>query len=165
MLCDICHKNIATVHLTEIIGDRIMEFHICQECARLKTEELKQHINISEFLSNLTAEDELDDKSENIRCSMCGISFNDFKKKGRLGCAKCYDSFKLKLFPIIKKVHGANHHKGKIPPSVGEDVIIDKKLTLLRERLKKAIEIEAYEEAAMIRDQIRRLERGDVKDV
>jgi len=165
VLCDICHKNIATVHLTEIVGGKVMEFHICQDCARLKAEEIKEHINISEFLSNLTVQDSLEKKSESIRCSLCGASFSDFKKKGRLGCAKCYETFKSRLLPIIKKVHGASHHKGKIPPNVGEDVIIDKKLTILRERLKKAIEIEAYEEAATIRDQIRRLERGDTKDV
>jgi len=143
------------------MDDKIMEFHICQECARLKAEELKQHLSISEFLSNLTIQEDLDKKLKDIRCSFCGITFYDFKKKGRLGCANCYFTFKDQLFPIIKKVHSTTQHKGKFPPTVKEEIIVDKKLAILRERLKKAIQIEAYEEAAMIRDQIKELKKKE----
>ena len=39
MLCDTCSKNPASVHLTEIIGGEITEVHLCEECAKKKTEE------------------------------------------------------------------------------------------------------------------------------
>ncbi len=31
MLCDICHKVEATVHLTEIVDNQITELHHCEE--------------------------------------------------------------------------------------------------------------------------------------
>ncbi|MCM8824059.1 MAG: UvrB/UvrC motif-containing protein [Candidatus Omnitrophica bacterium] len=158
MLCDICHKKIATVHLTEIVEGKVMELHICQDCAKNKAEELKQQLNISDFLGGLTLEGE-DNKSMSIKCSFCGTTFYDFKKKGRLGCAKCYTHFKSQLLPLIKKIHGSNEHKGKLPKKVEEKVIVDRNLKILKERLERAVKLEAYEDAAKLRDEIRELEK------
>ncbi|HUW57720.1 MAG TPA: hypothetical protein VMZ92_13860 [Planctomycetota bacterium] len=36
ILCQICKKNVATVHLTEIIKDKKREIHLCEGCARKK---------------------------------------------------------------------------------------------------------------------------------
>lgn len=159
MLCDLCHKNMATVHLTEIVNDKVMELHICQECAKHKAEELKQQLTISEFLGGLVSEPDLNKKESGVKCSLCGISFYDFKKNGSLGCAKCYVAFKSQLTPIIKKVHGAVHHRGKIPSNVEDNIALNRKLTGLRERLSRAVNLEDYEEAARLRDEIRELEK------
>ncbi len=159
MLCDLCHKNIATVHLTEIVNNKVAELHICRKCAKLKTDELKQQLNISEFLSSIIGMDEVHQEPATIKCSFCGMTFEDFRKKGNLGCAHCYISFKRRLIPLIKKVHGAIYHKGKIPKAVRKDSIIEGKLTILKQRLKRAVELEEYEEAADLRDKIRKLEK------
>ncbi len=31
MLCDICGKDEATVHVTEILDDKMTELHLCEE--------------------------------------------------------------------------------------------------------------------------------------
>ena len=36
LLCQICRKNIALVHLTQITKDKKREMHLCEECAKKK---------------------------------------------------------------------------------------------------------------------------------
>ncbi|MFH1767924.1 MAG: UvrB/UvrC motif-containing protein [Candidatus Omnitrophota bacterium] len=163
MVCDICHKNIATVHLTEIVNDKIMEVHICQECARIKSDELKQQLNISEFLSGFAPVSSPDKKETDLVCSACGMNLYEFKKKGSLGCGHCYSAFKRQLTVLIKKTQGAVYHKGKIPSNIEKEIILDGKLDNLRERLTRAIQLEEFEEAARIRDQMRRVEEKSRK--
>ena len=81
------------------------------------------------------------------------------KKKGRLGCSQCYASFKTHIIPLVKKIHSSTHHKGKLPRTLPEAVIISRRLSSLKDRLARAIQLEEYEEAAGLRDKIRDLER------
>jgi len=163
MLCDLCHKNIATIHLTEIINGKVMELHICHECAHLKTDKLKNQLNIAEFIGGVTASESKQDDRSSLYCPFCGISFDDFKKKGLLGCAHCYTSFKRQLITIIEKIHGTLHYSGKISPAVSPDIILSRELSDLKKKLERAVRIEAYEEAASIRDKIKELERKQIK--
>ncbi len=158
MLCDICHKNIATIHLTEIINDKVVELHICQECAKLKTEELKSQLNISDFLMGLVKEEKPKEKFI-LKCPRCGLTFNEFRKKGKLGCKVCYEIFRERLIPLFRKIHGSVEHCGKIPPTLEKKVILEKRIKELKRRLERAIKLEEYEEAAKIRDQIKELEK------
>jgi protein arginine kinase activator len=160
MLCDICHKNIATVHLTEIVNDKIAEMHICSTCAKTKTEEIKDQLNISDFLGGLSGIGPAQGKKEEIdlKCASCGLTYADFKKKGRLGCSNCYVSFRVVLLPLIKKIHGSTHHVGKSPLKhvlgAAQEKIAD-----LKTQLKKAIQMEEYEAAARLRDEMKNLEK------
>ena len=36
MLCQNCHKNEATVHLTQIVDGKVAKFHLCEACAEKK---------------------------------------------------------------------------------------------------------------------------------
>jgi len=159
MLCDICHKNIATVHLTEIINNQVSEMHICQVCAQDKTQELNQQPNISDFLSGLVSASRVRKEEYSLKCSSCGFNYSDFKKKGRLGCGRCYQSFRRQLLPLLKKIHGTTRHTGKIPLDSEKPVSSRDKLSELNEQLKRAIQLEEYEDAARIRDQIKRLQK------
>jgi len=162
MLCDICAKNPATVHLTEIIDDQMNELHLCEECAHRKSLQMEQQFGLSDLLGGL-AEFEKPAKEKEavltIKCANCGLTYADFKKIGRLGCSECYDTFKKYLGPLLKKVHGSILHFGKSPFKVAR--VLDKRgdLQALRYQLQKAIETEAFEEAAKIRDQIKELEK------
>jgi protein arginine kinase activator len=160
MLCDICHKNIATVHLTEVINGKVAEMHICHSCAQLKAEELKEQLSVSDFLTGLTGTVETQRKEEiSLKCSFCGSNYLDFKKKGRLGCGNCYVAFKQQLFPLLKKIHGSTRHIGKSPIQVTAGSSLGSKLKELKDRLDRAIQLEEYEDAARLRDEIKRLEQ------
>ena len=162
MLCDICHKNIATVHLTEIINDKVVEMHICKKCAKMKTEELKKQLNISDFLGGLVDIGEVERAGKLLlKCSSCGLSYQDFKKKGRLGCQSCYVTFRQRLLPLLRKIHGSVRHTGKFPLHWEKKISRQDNLRELKERLERAVKLEEYEEAAALRDEIRKLEKTD----
>jgi len=93
------------------------------------------------------------------KCSNCGLTYADFRKIGRLGCGECYSSFKKYLTPLLKRIHGSSQHHGKSPLKISGVLKEKTDLQELRNRLKTAIDTEAFEEAAKIRDKIRELER------
>ena len=158
MLCEICHKNVATVHLTEIVNEKVMEMHLCQKCARVRTEELKHQLSLSDFLSGLV-EKRADEVKKPFACALCGLTFYDFKKKGRLGCSKCYETFKEQLLPLLRKIHGSVRHVGKRPHAAEENIFVMEKIKELKNSLERAVKLEEYEEAARMRDTIRELEK------
>jgi len=162
MLCDICGKREATVHLTEIVNEKVTKLHLCEECAREKGQEMEEHFGLSDLLAGLadlgsTATTEV---VESIKCPSCGFTYQDFKKAGRLGCSECYEAFKKQLAPLLKRIHGADRHVGKIPVQVGKTVNDARNLQELKMKMEKAIQSEEFEEAARLRDKIRELERS-----
>jgi len=163
MLCDICAKNQATVHLTEIIDDQMNELHLCEECARQKSAQMESQFGLSDLLAGLAEFGKPGKKDAeaavSVKCPNCGLTFADFRKIGRLGCSECYTAFKKYLAPLLKRIHGSVQHVGKSPVKVGR--VLKKKIDLqeLRNRLQKVIEQEEFEEAAKLRDQIKELEK------
>ncbi len=161
MLCDVCNKNQATVHLTEIIDDQMNELHLCEQCARQKSAQMEQQFGLADLLAGLSDIQKPAEEKEAIavKCPNCGLTYKDFKKIGRLGCGECYSSFKKYLGPLLKKIHGSGMHLGKSPlEETGESKAKIDDMQDLRYKLKQAIESEAYEEAAKIRDQIRKMQ-------
>lgn len=160
MLCDICGKNEAMVHLTEIINEQITKLHLCEECAKEKGAEMEEHFGLSDLLAGLSdlgagLEPEM---TENIKCTNCGLSYQNFRKVGRMGCSECYEAFKKQLGLILKRIHGSDRHIGKVPLKSGK--VLDEMNILqdLRQRMEKAIQFEEFEEAARLRDEIKKME-------
>jgi protein arginine kinase activator len=88
------------------------------------------------------------------------MTYSDFKKIGRLGCGQCYETFKAYLVPLFKRIHGSDIHMGKIPGKkkttrAPRKVDVDE----LKRRLKRAVTLEEFEEAARLRDEIKKYER------
>jgi len=173
MLCDICVKNPATVHLTEIIDEQINELHLCEDCARTKSAAMEQQFGLSDLLAGMVDFQKpfnQEDEPVNIKCSSCGLSYADFKKIGRLGCGECYNVFRKYLAPLLKRIHGSNQHIGKSPLKIKaapSSARVNKKKAdpaELKEQLQKAIQKEAFEEAARLRDQIKEIEAKSNKE-
>jgi len=163
ILCQVCKKNVATVHLTEIIKNKKREIHLCEECASKKGVAFKSHqFSISDLLSGLVNTQAAQEiaKMSQIKCPICGLSYLDFRQHGRLGCATDYTVFKEGLLPLLEKIHGGTDHLGKIPQSSGEAREVSRELLELRQELKRAVEKEDYEKAAELRDRIQALEEG-----
>jgi protein arginine kinase activator len=161
MFCEICGKKEATVHLTEIVNEKVSKLNLCEECAKDKGNEMEEHFGLSDLLAGLadlgsTAEPEL---LENVKCPSCGFTYQDFKKLGRLGCGDCYEAFKKQMAPLLKKIHGADRHAGKVPLTVGKTVKDTRNIQELKARMEKAIQTEDFEEAARLRDKIKDLEK------
>ncbi len=159
MLCDICGKAEATVHLTEIVNGKIVEMHLCEACAQEKASQMQVPVGFQVFLGGIAPEKATVDKSEPMICPNCGLSYRDFRKIGRLGCSQCYVAFKDYLSSLLKNIHGSNQHIGKSPRRLSKNLEVQMKLSNLRKELQSAIEREAFEEAARIRDEIKLLEQ------
>lgn len=160
MLCDICHKIEATVHLTEIIDNQITELHLCEECARQKGAQMEQHFGLADLLAGLAdlgQQFEVMGKAQ-AKCSNCGLTYQDFRRIGRLGCSECYETFKDSLGVLLKRIHGSTQHLGRAPAKAAMPVQKKSEIDLLRAKLQRTIEIEEFEEAARLRDKIRELE-------
>ena len=91
-------------------------------------------------------------------CPDCGIKFVDFRNSHRLGCGRDYEVFREELMPLLENIHGETRHCGKTPRNYPKTKQAEAALTQLRQRLKRAVDREDYEEAARLRDQIRTLE-------
>lgn len=162
MLCDNCSKNEATVHYTEIINDKLIELHLCISCAQNKgISSLPLHCSLVNFISGLTEIDPYVSPEKEIKkvCKFCHMTYNDFKRLGLLGCDECYKTFSEQIEQLLRKIHGTVHHTGKMPQKISEAIASEKEIIKLKERLKRSIELEQYEEAAKIRDEIKKLER------
>lgn len=165
MLCDLCAKNQATVHLTEIIDDQMNELHLCEECARHKSAQMEQQFGLGDLLAGLADFEKPGTEKEavGLKCPGCGFNYSDFKKIGRLGCSECYPTFKKYLGPLLKKIHGSLVHLGKSPAKTAKVSPAASELLELRRRLQQAIENEAFEEAAKLRDQIKESEKKETQ--
>lgn len=162
MLCDICKKNDATVHLTEIVNDQMSELHLCEDCARQKSLAMEQQFGLNDLLAGMADFGKTEKESEtavNVKCPNCGLTYADFKKIGRLGCGECYNAFSKYLAPLLKRIHGSTQHTGKSPLKVTKVLKNEIDIQALRNRLQKAIAQEAFEEAAKLRDQIKEAEK------
>ena len=179
MKCDTkeCEKE-ATVHLTEIVNGNITKLHLCEEHAKQKGVEMEQHFGIADLLQGLAeyGDKPIEAETKKSKCQNCGMTYDDFKKIGRLGCGDCYKAFRESLAPLLKRIHGSNQHMGKgVAPAAGEPAAKASAaapakpprpgkasdLDMLKEKLRKAIHDESYEEAARVRDQIRQVEARD----
>jgi protein arginine kinase activator len=166
MKCDNCNKP-ATVHLTEIKHGKKIEKHLCEQCAaQHEGLPVKSHTPINELLTNfvLAHSGMQKDTATSVTCENCGISWAEFRSNGLLGCEHDYALFEKELTPLIGKAHeNASHHVGKVPQRKGGTGVPAKSgfdLARLRKELARAVEVEDYEKAAKLRDQIRQAEGG-----
>ena len=126
MLCDICKKNEATLHLKQTRQGKITEYHLCEPCAQ--EQGLGQQVQ--GYMSHLLGQ-KMNGMGnifypaggipefghpvhENIACPNCGQTYQDFRKTGLFGCSLCYETFGKRLEPVFRKVQGSLTHKGRV---------------------------------------------------
>ncbi len=163
MKCMFCDRP-ATVHLTDIVNKKKREAHLCEKCARernLLPEQPGPQIDLKALL-NLMMNPHSGGAGGAVAtgeavCPTCGLTYAAFKAEGRFGCAHDYNVFREALEPLMERVHRATTHAGKLP-TVARKAAHAAKLDDLREQMKVAVEAEDYEQAARLRDLIRKME-------
>ncbi len=167
MLCQECRKRPATVHITRIVNGKKTEMDLCEQCAREKGEFeffAEPQFPIQSFLAGLLgqglgSQPAIQPAAPQARCDTCGLTYEDFARSGRLGCSHCYEHFGERLEPVLRRVHGATQHGGKVPARTGGVAQVRRNLRELREALARAVQAEDFEKAAKLRDEIRQLEK------
>lgn len=194
MKCQHCGKNEVNVHLRQSINGQTSEYALCSECA----EKLGVGGMFADFDSfggfggmnflnsfpfggsmfaplfgSMMGGSAAKTLPQTRRCELCGSSFDDIAKRGKTGCAQCYDTFGDRLAPSIERMHNRTRHIGKLPgkaapaptapPSAQRQVSKPETskadtVETLRARLNEAIAKEEYEQAAVLRDRIKEME-------
>jgi len=126
MTCELCHQHEATVHIQEISGGKKVSHHLCAGCAQAKglVPTGENTLSLASALLKMVKADLAEaggdtDTSSGITdldalvCPGCGLSGADFRQHGRLGCARCYDTFKPVLDPLLPTLHRGLTHVGK----------------------------------------------------
>ncbi len=122
MKCQQCDRP-ATFHITDLVDGKPDEVHLCEACAQsflapsgdeaaevmpAMAGLLAQQLAVGETADQLAR---LDERA----CPVCGITFLEFRKQGRLGCPHDYVFFAEELEPLLLNIHDETHHIGKVP--------------------------------------------------
>ncbi|UOR10660.1 UvrB/UvrC motif-containing protein [Halobacillus amylolyticus] len=171
MECQRCHNRPATVHLTQLMNGEKTEVHVCEKCAKEKgyMHDHEESFTLNDLLTGLFNYEpkqsfngqqmDAQQQKEQLKCPTCGLTFQEFARAGKFGCAKCYETFDERLNPILRRVHSENtRHDGKIPRREGGNLHLRRQMDQYKSELVRLIEQEEFEEAAKIRDEIRSLD-------
>lgn len=157
MLCDDCKNKPAAIFFKEVLADKTVELHLCEECASKRGLLVTKKLSPLEILHRLLRQKSAQD--EKIICPGCYMSLAEFKRVGRFGCGQCVNTFDEHIKHLIKQIHQSDRHVGRKSGSGAKQGL---EIYKLREKLKKALENEAYEDAAEIRDQLKGYGISDV---
>jgi protein arginine kinase activator len=155
--CDICSKP-ATVHLTQIVNNKIHKVDLCEACAQAKGVTDPSGFSLADLLVKASLNPE--PAGDGLRCAKCGMTQQDFKKTGRFGCPACYEAFAPGLEPILGNMHKGVIHTGKVPTKAMERRSLYERLTKLETELDQAIKSERYEDAARYRDELHQVRQA-----
>jgi protein arginine kinase activator len=160
--CQFC-SNPATVHVTDIVNNAKKELHLCQSCAKAQQLVKGKELDLQAILQTLIGQHlgPQSDELARLTCPACGIKYMEFRAQGRLGCPHDYTVFRNGLVPLLERIHRTIHHVGKAPRQGEEATRRQAELVELRRKLQAAVDAEAYEEAARLRDLLRKKEATD----
>ena len=172
MFCQNCGKNEVNFRYTQIVNGVKKEMALCDKCAKklglYNDMDFNMPISMSSFLASFSG-------IATSKCNNCKTDYDEFIETGLLGCENCYNVFSSKIDSLLKNIHGSNRHVGRISKfiensnNLGDFKPVEKKIKTnkteraskieeLKEKLNKAIKEERYEDAAKIRDEIKKEE-------
>ena len=159
MLCNVCEKNEAKVHLTQMVEGKIRKVDLCEACAKEKGIDDPTGFSLADVLTGMEAvqkpEASVADPGNHVECDFCGYTQAEFKKTGRLGCSRCYDVFESGLEQVFKTMHRGVRHTGKVPEKLRSSQELQDRSRDLQARLDDAVNQENFEEAAVLRDELK----------
>src|SRR5690625_2057198 len=99
MKCQECHQRPATLHFTQIIQGTKAEVNVCETCAKEKgyMTHPEEGYSLHNLLSGLfnfdinklnNPEGNTMKQQEELQCSKCKLTFTEFKRIGKFGCAE-----------------------------------------------------------------------------
>lgn len=162
--CTYC-KNKASYYILDVMtSSNKQEYYLCDMCMAKYDKEgfLKMFAVPLMAVDDLTASIFNEAKAKllkpiDITCPKCGMTFSLFNKTKRVGCANDYELFGLG--PVIKEYHKADKHVGKIPSTHMTSADLENQIKKFKADMAAAVKAEQYEEAARLRDQLKRLEK------
>ncbi len=176
MICSRCQKNPAQVHYSAVVNGQETSANLCVPCAQtagiaLSTSEGVNFPSLppalAELFGMLSTWPARPAAASIARfCPHCKWTLERFQKTGLMGCPDCYGHFRAQAKGVLERIHGTSAHRGRKPSALapaekpkGREKIPP--APELRQRLETAIQKEKFEEAAVIRDMLRKMESGE----
>lgn len=159
MMCQKCGKNTASVHLKQSINGIVYEEYLCAKCADNTNTFFSAGADFGNdsLFGALFSGGRQNGSGNRLTCPLCGSTSRDIQRNGKAGCAKCYEVFRTELKNAAYRIHGGAQHVGRAPGTDREEMELQAKLDELRERQHQAIEVQDFELAAKLRDEIKSL--------
>ena len=175
MICQKCQTNTATVHIDEVQAfhgpgheKNVVEVHhFCESCAQ---EAQLPHAGFPHAGAPQNAMDEVwkllqisamqaQKKSAPpaIACGECGTNLEQLRRKGRVGCQGCYETFRQYLEGLLERMHGSAEHVGRLPGLDAQSARRQRAIDAAQSALEAAVQTEDFERAAELRDELQRL--------
>ncbi|MFN3660077.1 MAG: hypothetical protein ACK4TN_02435 [Brevinematales bacterium] len=177
--CDLCGKQdgIFEVHVYQ--DDKPQKLFLCTRCAMKLLEnnpkvgkemsmllekggqEVFQMISevrslLGEIASQIHTIETQRSQKEKVRCR-CGLTYDEFKESGYLGCPWCYETFRGTIQEMVLDIERGSVHRGMIPPRYTYFLMVQKEIDYLKRRLRHLLAQEAYEEAARVHRRLKRM--------
>lgn len=164
MLCQKCHKNMATVRYAEVVDGQVTEQHLCPECLAGHEQQGGTGFELSKVAPvrrrSAMSRPPREGAREQRSCPSCGIGLNTILEDARVGCSGCYRHFGGPIESVLEGLHQSLQHKGKISRLDDTRARLRADLQAKRALLRSVLRAENYEEAARLRDEIKSLEAG-----
>lgn len=121
MLCQKCKVNQANVFYKQTVNGKTTQLALCEDCAAASGIDFGFG---NSFMPGLFGSvfGALSDGfgyarecEPEKRCPLCGSAFGDITRGGKVGCAKCYETFAPELSGTLEGIHGNVKHIGRRP--------------------------------------------------
>jgi protein arginine kinase activator len=164
MLCTLCGRNQATIEFEGLIDGKSVKFSLCDECVKsidIESALNRPHFSVDDLLSALSASMGKGNGSATGAdvCSGCGLTIEEFSRDQRPRCPQCLKAFSSRLRPILRKANASNREAALRGAAAALQEDKARELNALNDELRKAVKLEEYERAAVLRDRIKALEK------
>lgn len=166
VLCDECHARPVALRFQVTNDGQTVERKVCEVCGEkyawlvAPPSSLALPVPFALLSGMLPAHGASTAMAGPSRCEHCGYSFHQFQHTSLLGCAECYDSFAPQIEVILRRAQGGSvRHAGKKPARGASKQRQEREIEHLSREIRTAVEDQRFEDAARLRDQIRRLEK------
>ncbi|MCX7788943.1 MAG: UvrB/UvrC motif-containing protein [Spirochaetes bacterium] len=161
MVCDICRKEKAVIRIRQMMGDETKELRLCETCAREQGvlgvgKDLQEGIG---WLLQGLFEVVTPKTTSGVACPSCGSRFRDIRTKHQVGCAECYRVFTKELRKLLGIKQKDWIYPGRSPKRIETYKVILVDRVNLKTQLEAALQVEDYETAAALRDQLAKLDK------
>lgn len=184
MLCENCHLNEAEVKLKVTSKHGTEEKWVCQACAQgdnpwnqsadqssyqQHQDDIEEAFVVKQILQHLATKHGINFQDiafqEEKQCPTCHMTLKDIAHVGKFGCSDCYATFKDDITDIVRRVQGGHfEHVGKTPHSSQKKLALKRQIEEKNNHLNQLIEEQNFEEAAVVRDEIKALkEQSEVQ--
>ena len=165
MLCQRCHKNPATARYVEVVDGQVVQQHICPDCLSQYQEDNSADFSLTASKPTVrtsgTRESTIRTARKSRRaCPACGRLLEQILETAVVGCPACYEHFGREVESLLEGLHRVLRHQGKAQRVDDVRAKLHGDLQTKRILLRSVLRVEDYEQAARLRDEIRRLEEG-----